>query len=174
MDGRNIALRPMTDADTDLIVRWRNQSFVREKMLRRALITAEGHREWLRTMVATGRVVQFVIIEKKNTRPIGSVFLRDVDYEFEKAEFGIFIGEEEALGLGYGTEAAELMLAYAFDDLRLHKIYLRLLTDNEAAEKCYRKAGFRQEALLKEEVKLDGEFRDVLLMSVINNSGGKS
>jgi UDP-4-amino-4,6-dideoxy-N-acetyl-beta-L-altrosamine N-acetyltransferase len=173
MEGKNIVLRPMTDADTDLIVRWRNQPFVREKMLRRALITTEGHREWIRTMVETGKVVQFIIIEKTNNRPIGSVFLRDVDYEFEKAEFGIFIGEEDALGLGYGTEAAEMMLDYAFKDLRLHKIYLRLLTDNEAAKKSYLKAGFQQEALLQEEVKLDGEFRDVLLMSVINNSGGE-
>jgi UDP-4-amino-4,6-dideoxy-N-acetyl-beta-L-altrosamine N-acetyltransferase len=172
MEGNKIILRPITEADTDLIVKWRNQPFVREKMIRRALITAAGHQEWVRTMVETGKVVQFIIIEKESNRPIGSTFLRDIDYEFAKAEFGIFIGEEDAVGLGSGTEAAALMLAYAFTELKLHKIYLRLLTDNEAAEKSYTKAGFQRESLLKDEVKLDGEFRDVILMSVINKGGG--
>jgi RimJ/RimL family protein N-acetyltransferase len=119
-------------------------------------------------MVETGKVAQFIIIEKKNNRPIGSTYLRDIDYDFAKAEFGIFIGEKDALGLGLGTEAAKMMLAYAFEELRLHKVYLRLLADNEAAEKSYLKAGFRHEALLKDEVKLDGEFKDVIIMSVIN------
>ncbi|MDR0219873.1 MAG: GNAT family N-acetyltransferase [Lachnospiraceae bacterium] len=170
IEGEKVNLRPLTAADTDLIVGWRNQPFVREKMIRRALITAESHREWVRTMVETGKAVQFVIIEKQSNRPVGSVFLRDIDYDFAKAEFGIFIGEEEARGQGYGTEAAALLLAYAFAELRLHKVFLRLLAGNEAAEKSYAKAGFRREAVLKDDVKPEGEFCDVIIMSAFNHA----
>jgi len=155
----------MTYDDTDLIVNWRNQPFVRNNMINRALFTAEGHHEWIRTMIDSGKVIQFIIIEKKSGHPVGSTYLRDIDYDNEKAEFGVFIGEQEAMGRGYGTEAATLVLGYAFNELKLHKIFLRLISSNVAAEKSYLKAGFEREAYLKDEVKIDGEFADIILMA---------
>jgi RimJ/RimL family protein N-acetyltransferase len=166
--GEKIVLRLLTYDDTDLIVNWRNQSFIMENMINRAPFTTAGHQEWIRTMIETGKVVQFIILEKASKRPVGSTFLRDIDYDFEKAEYGIFIGEQDAHGRGYGTEAAQLMLDYAFKTLRLHKIYLRLLAGNDGAERSYEKAGFRREAYLKDEVKPAGEFMDIILMSKIN------
>ena len=142
--GKKILLRPMTEEDTENIVRWRNEAFVRKNFIYQKPFTAEGHKQWTETMVDTGRVIQFIIctMEKK---PVGSVYLRDIDRVHNKAEYGIFIGEEEALSKGYGSEAAELMIRYAFEELHLHKLYLRVLAGNERARKSYEKAGFVQE-----------------------------
>jgi RimJ/RimL family protein N-acetyltransferase len=134
-------------------------------MIYRAPFTVSGHHEWIRTMIETGKAVQFIIEEKVNVRPVGSTYFRDINYDYEKAEFGVFIGEEDAIGLGYGTEAAALMLDYAFNTLNLHKVFLRFVSTNNAAEKSYLKAGFVREAYLKDEVKIDGEFVDIILMS---------
>ena len=71
-------------------------------------------------MVETGKVVQMIIAECDGDRPVGSVYVRDIDYEHNKAEFGIFIGEPDCLSKGYGTEATELMVEYAFTYLNLH------------------------------------------------------
>lgn len=161
---KEIYLREMTAADEDLIVKWRNTDFVRQNFIYREPFTVEGHRNWVETMIKTGKVVQFIICTKED-KPIGSVYLRDIDREHRKAEYGIFIGEEDALGKGYGTRAAKLMLAYAFEELKLHKVMLRLLAGNERAKRSYEKAGFVQEAYLKDEVFLDGAFRDVILMA---------
>lgn len=76
-------------------------------------------------------------------REVGSVYLRDIDREAGTAEYGVFIGEEDALGRGYGTKAAKLMLAYGFEKLGLNKIFLRFLEDNTGAKKSYEKAGFQ-------------------------------
>ncbi len=169
---KDIYLREMTDEDEELIIKWRNTDFVRQNFIYRKPFTIEGHRGWVETMVKTGKVVQFIICTKEG-RPIGSVYLRDIDREHKKAEYGIFIGEEDALGKGYGTLAAEGMLAYAFEELKLHKVMLRLLEGNDRARKSYEKAGFVQEAYLKDEVFLDGEFRDVILMAQLAPESSK-
>lgn len=166
--GEKIILRPLSYSDTDMIVNWRNQPFIMNKMINREPITRAGHEEWVGTMIGSGKVIQFIILEKASSRPVGTAYLRDINYNFEKAEFGVFIGERDASGLGYGTEAASLMLEYAFKTLHLHKIYLRLLSTNSIAEKSYLKAGFVREAYLKDEIKADGQFIDIIIMSKIN------
>lgn len=168
--GQDIYLRLMEPEDTDNIIKWRNIDFVRKNFIYRQPFTRQGHAAWIRDMIETGRAVQFIICEKDTNRPVGSVYLRDIDPVHNKAEYGIFIGEKDATGKGYGTQAAKLMLAYAFHTLGLHKLMLRVLADNLQARRSYEKAGFVQEAYLKDEVFLDQEYKDVILMAVI--SGG--
>ncbi len=167
IEGEQIRLRLMTETDTDLIVSWRNQEYIRKNFIYQKPFTAAGHHKWIQEMIDTGKAVQFIIYEKKTNRPIGSTYLRDIDYEYQKAEYGIFIGEESAIGKGYGTEAARLMIAYAFDTLALHKVTLRLLVENKGAWKSYEKAGFVKEAYLQDEVKIEGVYRDIILMARI-------
>ena len=168
LEGKNIYLRPMTGEDTGLIVKWRNEDFVRKNFIYQKPFTREGHLNWVETMVKTGKVVQFIICTNEN-KPVGSVYLRDIDETHRKAEYGIFIGEREALSKGYGTEAAKLMIRYAFEERKLHKLMLRVLAGNDRAKKSYENAGFVQEAYLKDDVYLEDGYRDVILMAVINS-----
>ena len=171
IEGKDISLRLMDEGDTDLIVKWRNTEFVRQNFIFRELFTPEGHQRWIETMVNTGKVIQFIILRKADHKPVGSVYLRDIDKIHRKAEYGIFIGEEDALGKGYGTQAAQMMIEYAFREVGIHKLMLRVLAENERARKSYEKAGFVREAYLKDEVFLDGHYRDVIYMAVINHKG---
>lgn len=168
--GKDICLRLMREADTERIVAWRNQDFVRENFIYQRPFTKEGHLNWIETMIRPGTAIQFIIYTNQNAVPVGSVYLRDIDRIHQKAEYGIFIGEAQALGKGYGTQAAGLMIQYAFEAVKLHKLMLRVLADNIRARKSYEKAGFVQEAYLRDEVFLDGKFRDLVLMAVINQA----
>ena len=58
--------------------------------------------------------------------------------------FGILIGEADARGKGYGTEATRLMLDYAFTALGLHSVMLTTDSYNLAGQAAYRKAGFKE------------------------------
>lgn len=167
MEGQDIYLRLMNEGDTDNIVKWRNSDFVRRNFIYQKPFTREGHENWVRTMIDTGKVIQFIICTK-DERPIGSVYLRDIDQIHHKAEYGIFIGEKDALKKGYGTQAAKLIIAYAFEKLKLHKLMLRVLAENGQAKRSYEKAGFIQEAYLKDEVFLEGQYKDVIYMAVIH------
>lgn len=139
--AKRVFLRLMTVDDTEKIVAWRNQDFVRQNFIYQELFTKEGHLNWIRNQVEPGYVVQFVIC-LPDAKEIGSVYFRDIDREEGIAEYGIFIGEESALGCGYGTATAKEAVEYAFTKLHLRKIFLRFLADNIAARKSYEHAGF--------------------------------
>ncbi len=169
LQSLHILLRPMTMEDTPLIVKWRNNPKVQRNFIFREHFTNEMHENWIRTKVETGEVVQFIICEKispcenaekadpnksdentmleasansNNLRPIGSVYFRDIDMKKKEAEYGIFIGEDDARGKGYGNETAELAVHYAFQELHLDRLILRVFKTNEAARKSYEHAGF--------------------------------
>lgn len=167
-DLAGIYLRLMTYDDTDLIVKWRNTDSVRKNFIYQALFTRESHENWIRTKVETGQVVQMIICESKGDRPVGSVYIRDIDHDHHKAEYGIFIGEEAARGKGYGTAAAKLMIRYCFEELNLHRLFLRVYATNQQAIRSYEKAGFVQEACLRDDVCIDGEYKDIVLMGILN------
>lgn len=166
--GAAIYLRPMTYEDTGRIVAWRNSDAVRKNFIYQELFTREGHEHWIRTMVETGRVVQMIICETQGDRPVGSVYLRDIDRQHKKAEYGIFIGDDGARGKGYGTAAARLMIRYAFEEMGLHRLFLRAFADNTQAICSYEKAGFEREALLRDDVCINGCYRDIVLMGILN------
>lgn len=163
IEGEKVYLLPITKKDTANVVKWRNR--VREHFIYQELFTAESHNEWLEKMVFTGKVKQFVIYGKEDSMPVGSIFLRDIDTAHGKAEYGLFIGEDVARGKGYGTDAARLICEYGFKELHLHKIFMRVFADNEASIRSNEKAGFVREGYLKEDVKINWQYRDVILMA---------
>ena len=156
LTGTAVTLRPITDADTDLIVKWRNTPSVVQNFIFRQTFTPEMHRSWLATKVATGQVVQYIILDNADGKPVGSVYYRDI---------GIFIGEESARGKGLGTETARLFTDFGFAGLHLHRISLRVLAENTAARRSYEKAGFVQEGVFRDMELLDGAYRDVVFMA---------
>lgn len=163
-----IYLRLMTYEDTDMIVKWRNTPDVRDRFIYRQPFTREGHISWIKNKIETGQVVQFVICNMADHKPLGSVYVRDIDMEHKKGEYGIFIGEADARGRGVGTAAAGLMLKYCFEELKLHRVYLRALADNTAAIRSYEKAGFKREGLLVDDVCIDGSYLDIVWMAAVN------
>ena len=171
INGERISLRPITDADTDDIVRWRNDPSVRQYFLFRETFTPEMHREWLRNKVETGKVIQYIITERESGESVGSVYLRDVDPVNESAEYGIFIGEPQARGRGLGTETARLFTRFGLEVLRLHRISLKVLGGNSIAQRSYEKAGFRVEGIFRDYVKLDGAYYDVVFMARLAGEG---
>ena len=171
INGEKLSLRPITEADTADIVRWRNDPEVWKYFLFREPFTPELHRAWLRDKVETGRVIQYIIVERESGQSVGSVYFRDVDEKNESAEYGIFIGEARARSRGLGTETARLFTAFGLNVLRLHRISLKVLGDNAIARRSYEKAGFRTEGVFRDYVKLNGQYADAVFMALLAEEG---
>ena len=168
-----ISIRPITEADTDKIVAWRNNPKVVEHFIYRAPLTREGHLNWFHNRVQTGQVAQFMIMVGDEKKEVGSVYLRDIDKNNRKCEYGIFIGEDTERGKGAGTEAAKLAINYAFNELDLNRVYLRVFATNTRAIKSYEKAGFRFEGRFRDDVIIDGEAYDIVFMGILKEDWQK-
>ncbi len=163
--GEKVSLRMITEDDTPLVVKWRNNERVRNNFVFREHFTEELHYNWLRTKVFTGEVVQMIICENVNDyRPVGSVYFRYEDMGKTEAEYGIFIGEDDAIGKGYGNETAVLAVEYAREELKIKRLMLRAFTSNEAAIKSYEHAGFVRYEDLPMVTCSDGQKSDMILM----------
>ena len=170
LEGDKVVLIPITNEDTDSILGWRNQRFVREKFIDQEILTQEVHENWMKTMVSVGKVKQFIIYVKlgMERNAIGSAYLKDIDKNSKKAEYGIFIGEKDYLGRGFGSDAAKVLLEYAFETLSLHKVTLRVLASNKCAIASYKKAGFVEEGYFKDEIKIKNRYQDIIFMAVFH------
>ncbi len=165
IEGRKTYLRPITGDDTDLIVKWRNQENVIKYFICRDEFTRESHEKWLKTRVETGEVVQFIVCLKNTDTPVGCTYIRDIDHVHNRAEYGVFIGEESVRGQGIGKEILNLTVDYAFKNLGLHRVYARVLPYNEASQKCFLSCGFTKEAQLRESVLINGEYVDEIILA---------
>jgi diamine N-acetyltransferase len=103
--------------------------------------------------------ILFVIYEQPTFRPIGETGFTAVNMTHQTAEFGIMIGETSCWGQGYGTEATQRLLAYGFDLLGLHLIWLRVSSSNHRGMRVYHRAGFREAGRLHEALRI-GRTRD--------------
>jgi diamine N-acetyltransferase len=109
----------------------------------------------------------FAVYEHASWRCIGLTCLLDIEYPDRRAEFGILLGEADARGCGYGTEATRLTLDIAFAALGLHNVYLRVAEYNQAGRRAYEKAGFCEIGRRHECKFLNGRLWDVLLMECL-------
>lgn len=170
LELNNIRLRKILYSDTNLIVKWRNSPGVLKNLYFQNKITRDEHLSWMKNFVDKEKCLQFIIEDMDLERAIGTVFIKNIDNINSKGEFGIFIGESFARGKGNGLKATKLIILYAFDQLNLNKIYLTVFKKNIAGIKSYRNSGFEVEGYLREEIKVDGEFEDIVFMSIFNKN----
>ncbi len=142
--GDVIALGPFRRDLVPLLQRWMNDFGARRNLGGVAPQTLEQEMAWYERAATDENQVSFMIYEHANWRPIGTTGLMEINYRNGRADFGILIGEADARGKGYGTEATRLTLDYAFTGLGLHNVALTVGEWNIAGQRAYEKAGFRE------------------------------
>jgi len=165
--GERVALGPFSKDLLPLFTRWINDfgSQLRVGFPMPGPVTAEFEEGWYDSVSIGADRNTFVIRERETMRAIGSTGLHGIDMRNRSATFGIMIGDPNARGKGYGTEAAALMLDYGFTVLGLHSINLTVAGFNIAGQKAYRRAGFREIGLNRRLGRdRHGRWRDVVLM----------
>ncbi|MBN6205238.1 GNAT family N-acetyltransferase [Ralstonia pickettii] len=100
---------------------------------------------------------------------IGWIDLKNIDKLNKHAELGITIGDKSYWGKGYGLSAMKEMLAWGFNELELNKIWLRVEVDNEKAIKSYKRIGYVEEGILRQDRYRNGRYVDRLRMSMLKS-----
>ncbi|MCP8967393.1 GNAT family N-acetyltransferase [Ectobacillus ponti] len=103
----------------------------------------------------------------EDDRFIGFAVIHSIEWNNQTGMLAIGIGEAENRGKGYGSEALQLILRFAFHELNLHRVGLDVISYNKGAIRAYEKAGFRQEGCMREAVYRNGRRYDRLIMSIL-------
>src|SRR5262249_47639304 len=98
---------------------------------------------------------------------VGVTGLHQTDLRNRHASFGIVIGEKEAWGRGYGTEATALLVRHAFETLNLNRVWLHVFEDNERGIRAYEKVGFQKEGRLRQDTFREGRYWDTFVMGIL-------
>ncbi|MFD0962845.1 GNAT family N-acetyltransferase [Pseudofulvibacter geojedonensis] len=99
---------------------------------------------------------------------IGLIDLFDFDPRNNKVGVGVLILDKER-GKNYASEAMNLLLSFAFKNLRVHQIYANVLEDNEASIRLFEKVGFKRTCTKKDWVLEDGVYKNELLFQLIKS-----
>ncbi|HEX5992414.1 MAG TPA: GNAT family N-acetyltransferase, partial [Thermomicrobiales bacterium] len=120
-EGELVALGPLRREHIPLYLRWIND-FGTTRMLGipPRPMTLEQETAWYEQAATDDARPMFTIYERATGRPIGNCGLHEVDLANRRTVVGIMIGEPDARGRGYGTEAMRLLVDYAFTVLGLH------------------------------------------------------
>ena len=70
-------------------------------------------------------------------------------------------------GQGYGTETAEALLDFGFNDLKMHRIFATCDVNNVGSRKVLEKIGMKKEGHMREHKKIGDKWRDSYLYSIL-------
>lgn len=105
---------------------------------------------------------------KKNERFIGVIELHKLSWIHGHAEVGVLICDNTDRGKGYGTKSIQAISKWAFDTLRLRRIYAKMFSSNIASRRCFEKAGFVQEGVWRSHYFINGLVEDCLLYGLLS------
>lgn len=164
--GDNVYLSPVNMEDLKQYTQWLNDLHITTRLGNATEnITMDKEKELLERLDKDGHM--YAIIEKETDTLLGNIGLFNINNIHRIAEIGIFIGNSECRGKGYGTEAMRLLMEYGFKILNLYNIMLTVKDFNENAIEAYKKIGFKEFGRRKECYFLNGKYYDVIYMEVL-------
>lgn len=168
IDGEKIFLRQYEAKDIDIWYNWFNDAQVVRLMdQRRWPNTKEKQKRYLEVMTSSRTDMQLAVILRSNNRLVGTVGLHSIDAVNRNADISIIIGDKKYWGKGLAKEAVGLLIGHAFAMLNVHKLTAGFISGNVASQKLFESFGFKKEALLREQVYLNGNYHDIIRMGLL-------
>jgi diamine N-acetyltransferase len=164
--GKYVILRPLRIEDAELTLAWRHSE--RAALLNRGAESVAAQAEWIASRPATE--LNFMI-QLRSGQPVGMLSLVDIDEVNRRAQPARFlIGEPDAVGgLPVAVESLKLLYELAFDQMKLHRVYAFIISDNPLMLKWHRFLGMKEEGRLRQHDFIAGHFRDQVCMGMLEN-----
>ena len=165
--GEKIYLRLMEEKDISSKVRWINDPEVRKTLVLDYPISEVGTKQWLHSIASDKTRKDFIVCLSENDLSIGFGGFVNIDYKNRKAETYMTVGQKEYWGKGYAGDIKKTLLEYAFEEMGLNRVYSCVWAENEKMISLNHKFGFESEGVLREDVFVHGEYRDIIFMALL-------
>ena len=167
-EGRKVRIRALKKTDIDEIMKWINDPEVMENLLMRYPVSRYQEEKWIEKALDDSNPRNKVFaLETKDGVYLGGIGLNATNWENRNAEVGIVIGKKEHWNKGYGTDAMMSILDFAFNQMNLHRVYLRVFEYNLRGIKSYEKCGFKKEGIIRDDRYVNGEYHDTIIMGIL-------
>src|SRR3989338_10821220 len=160
-------LRPLKLKDIDLVMTWVNDPKVIKNLQHfNKKFTRKEEQAFIRKSLKSKNDFIFSIFRKSDNGYIGQGAINQIIWENKLGRLSLII-KKEHWGKGYAQQAIPLILRFAFNQLKLHKVWLMVYATNNKTKHIYMKFGFKKEALLKEEYFWRGHYHDIIRVGIL-------
>lgn len=162
--GNQIRLTPLLPTDASTMAVWyQDTNFLRMMDALPAIPQTEAQMTlWISEQVADRTGYGFAIRPLDDETILGWIGLDGILWTNRVAGIAIAIGDKANRGKGYGREAMNLLLDFAFNELNLYRLQLGVFAYNTNAIKLYESLGFVHEGTAREFIERDGQRHDML------------
>ena len=170
LKGERITLGPVKREYIDAYLKWFNDPEIIQYLSMFRPMTRMWEEDWIENLKNRDDTIAFAILipdEKVGENLIGNCGIHAIDWKNRVGEVGITIGEKDYQGKGYGTEAMDVLLDYAFKSVNLNRLQLRVYKFNSRAISSYNKIGFIEEGRMRKAIFINGEYHDIIFMSIL-------
>lgn len=172
LKGTNIYLRALEPEDLEFIYAIENNESVWEVSNTQTPYSRFLIRQYLENAhqdIYEAKQLRLAICLYDTFHAIGLIDLFDFDPKNNRAGVGIVISNEANRNSGIGSEALQLVINYAFNQLQLHQLYANIGSNNEISLQLFTKFGFQIIGTKKDWIKVNNVFKDEILFQLINN-----
>ena len=164
-----VYLRPAEREDVPLFVRWLGDARTTRNLSMVSPLSIAMEEAWFdRAVESQGKdAYHFVVCLLSDDRPIGTCGLFELDLRNGSAGLGISIGDPADTGHGYGSDAMRSLVGWAFDMLRLERVWLDVYDFNPDARRVYERIGFVFEGRRRHAIFREGAYHDVDVLAIL-------
>lgn len=167
--GEHVALRPLEREDARIVAPWFNDREVVRSLIHMRPMSFSQEASFIAAHDSQAGDVLLGIMCRADDRLVGCTGLHQIEVVDRRATLGLVIGDRREWGKGYGSDAAKLMIEYAFQTLNLRRVELRVYEYNVRAIRIYERLGFKHEGRMRESKWSEGRYWDTLFMSILRD-----
>lgn len=168
IEGDSYNLRTLEQEDAEFLRNLNHNPDVRKYLGRVPKPNSvEEEKDRINSINESDEIIQFII--EKDSKPVGTIAIFDISRNYSSVEVGAFMVKPEFHGEGIGTDAMEKVLNYAFNQLNMHKITGGYIETNYPSKIVQEKFGFKEEGRERDAVFRDGEYKDIIRMSLLEH-----
>lgn len=163
-ESERIRLRALEPEDLDFLYRVENDTALWADGVNTAPLSRFTLKQYIELSteqtVFELKELRLIVERKADQVPVGIADLFDLDIIHHRAGVGL-VTDRQHQRQGYGQEALQLLMDYAFTFLQLHSLYAHIAVKNTASIALFEKAGFERSGLLKAWLHQAGCYQDV-------------
>ena len=168
--GKNINLRALEPSDLNFLYSAENdESFweISSTQTPYSKYILQKYIENAHQDIYEAKQYRFVICDTKNM-PIGMIDLFDFNPQHKRVGIGILILNKYQ-SKGYGSDALEMIIDYAFTYLNVHQIFANITSNNLNSIILFEKFNFKKIGVKKDWLFSNNTFKDEISYQLIKN-----